>query len=405
MGHLGVARGAALYVGALMGTGLLLVPSLAVQAAGPAAIVAWAALLVLSAPLAITFAALGVRHPVDGGVAAYVAAGIGRRASAVTGACFLTAVLIGAPAVALVGGLYVADLTGSGRAVAVGVGLAILALALIMNALGIRVASGVQLGLVAVLVAVIALGVAVALPGHAGHGWSPFAPHGAWAIGTAANVLVWLFIGWEAMAQMAGEFRDPGRDLPRAVALAFGIIGVLYVGLAVATITVTGDRDSTVPLADLLATGLGDAGRRATVPLAVVLTLGTMNVYVGGAARLAAALAAEGALPAWLAGAHRGAMQRPLLVLGVVGVALLGALGAHGLDPDDLVRATSACFIAVYVLALTAAVRILDGRERAAAGTALAFTAVVAVFSTWFLAVPALAAAVVLISLRARRPS
>lgn len=35
------------------------------------------ALLLLSAPLAITFAALGVRHPVAGGVSAYVREGLG----------------------------------------------------------------------------------------------------------------------------------------------------------------------------------------------------------------------------------------------------------------------------------------------------------------------------------------
>ena len=46
-GSLGVLHGAALYVGALIGPGLLLVPALAVQAAGAASIVAWAGLLVL----------------------------------------------------------------------------------------------------------------------------------------------------------------------------------------------------------------------------------------------------------------------------------------------------------------------------------------------------------------------
>src|SRR5205814_7538626 len=117
-GDLGVLRGAALYVGALIGPGLLLVPALAAQAAGAASILAWAALLVLSAPLAITFAALGVRHPVSGGVSAYVRVGIGERAAAVTGGWFLSAVFLGAPAVALIGGYYVADLTGSGTAVA-----------------------------------------------------------------------------------------------------------------------------------------------------------------------------------------------------------------------------------------------------------------------------------------------
>src|SRR6266487_1526423 len=99
---LGPLRGAALYVGALIGPGLLLVPALAAQTAGAASIVAWVALIVLSAPLAITFAALGVRHPVAGGVAAYVREGIGADAAAVTGGWFLAAVVLGSPAVSVI---------------------------------------------------------------------------------------------------------------------------------------------------------------------------------------------------------------------------------------------------------------------------------------------------------------
>ena len=89
----------------------------------------------LSAPLAITFAALGVRHPVAGGVSAYVREGLGDNAAAVTGAWFLIAVMIGTPAVSLIGGYYVADLTGSGTAVATLVGLAMFATVAIANRL------------------------------------------------------------------------------------------------------------------------------------------------------------------------------------------------------------------------------------------------------------------------------
>src|SRR5439155_1804801 len=129
------------------GAGLLLVPALAPHAAGPASIVAWGALLVLSAPLAVTFAALGVRNPVAGGVAAYVREGFGAGAAAVTGGWFLAAVLIGAPTVALIGGYYVADLTGSGTSVAAAVGLAMFGVVLTANVFGLRVSSGFQLGL------------------------------------------------------------------------------------------------------------------------------------------------------------------------------------------------------------------------------------------------------------------
>jgi amino acid efflux transporter len=390
--NLGVIRGGALYVGALIGPGLLLVPALAAQAAGAASIVAWGALLVLSAPLAVTFAALGVRHPVAGGVSAYVREGLGDDAAAVTGGWFLAAVALGAPAVSLIGGYYVADLTGSGTPVAAAVGLAMFAAVLAANLFGVRVSSGFQLALSSVLVLVVAIAVAVALPSRGGDKWTPFAPHGWWAVGTAANLLVWLFVGWEAVAQLAGEFRRPSVDLPRAVALAFGLVTILYVGVAVATIGVTAGTHSRVPLADLISVGFGRAGRDATAVLAVALTMGTMNVYLGGTAKLTASLAAEGALPLWLAGdSGRSIPRRPLLVYAPVIFAMIGVVLAGAVTTSELVRATSACFIAVYVLALLSAVRILDGPVRIAAAISLVLSAAVAVFSAAYLAVPVVA--------------
>src|SRR3954470_15123223 len=326
---MGVLRGAALYVGALIGPGVLLVPALAAQAAGPASSLAWASLLVLSAPLAITFAALGVRHPVAGGVAAYVRAGLGDAAAAVTGLWFMTAMLAGGPAVSLIGGYYVADLTGSGTRVAVVVGLLMFGVVLAGNAFGLQISSGFQLVLSAVLVLVIASAVGVALPSRAADHWTPFAPHGWLAVGDAASILMWLFIGWEAMAQLAGEFRRPEHDLPRAMALAFGVVTTLYVGLAVATIAVTAAGSWKVPLADLVAVGFGRAGRDATAVLAVALTMGTMNVYMSGMAKIAASLAEGRALPVWLArGAERSIPRRPLAVFFVTYVAMLAALAS-----------------------------------------------------------------------------
>ena len=390
---LDVKRGAALYVGALIGPGVLLVPALAVDAAGPASILAWAALLVLSAPLAVTFAALGVRHPVAGGVTAYVREGLGDAAAAVTGGFFVAAVFCGGPAVALIGGFYVADLTGSGTPVAAAVGLGMFGTVLLANASGLRVSSGFQLVLASVLVVVIASAIAIALPSRGGDNWHPFAPHGWWAVGTAANILVWLFVGWEAGAQLAGDFSSPDRDLPRAMTLAFSVVTVLYCGLGAATIAVASGGHSRVPLADLIAVGFGHAGRDATAVLAVALTMGTMNVYIAGASKLIASLGLEGALPRALAGdSYRSVPRRPLVLIAVPGVVLLGALVAGFSSTDALIRATSACFIGVYVLALLSAVRILEGATRVMAAVTFALICVLAVFSGWYLAVPLVAA-------------
>jgi amino acid efflux transporter len=171
---------------------------------------------------------------------------------------------------------------------------------------------------------------------------------------------------------------------------------VLYAGLGVATI-VTRAGSSRVPLADLMAIGFGSAGRDATAVLAVTLTMGTMNVYTGSVAKLAAALAHERTLPAWIGGdAHRSIPRRPLLVLAALAAVFLTALAVGISSTSDLIRASAACFIVVYVFALASATRLLAGRLRAAAALSLALVCVVAVFSSAYLVVPAGAALLVL---------
>ncbi|MGW0211706.1 hypothetical protein ACWDZ8_40305 [Streptomyces sp. NPDC003233] len=73
VGSLTVWQGAALYVGAVLGTGVIALPALAVRAAGPASLLAWLGLVVLSVPLAATFAALGARSPLRCGTHAVAA--------------------------------------------------------------------------------------------------------------------------------------------------------------------------------------------------------------------------------------------------------------------------------------------------------------------------------------------
>src|SRR3984885_2576943 len=101
------ARGAALYIGALLGPGLLLLPGLAAAEAGPASVLAWAGLLVLSGLFAVVFGSLGRRFPSAGGVIGYVRAGLGERASAIAGWSFLAGVVAGAPGVCLIGAGYI----------------------------------------------------------------------------------------------------------------------------------------------------------------------------------------------------------------------------------------------------------------------------------------------------------
>jgi len=366
---LSVPQGTALSVGAVLGTGVITLPAIAAGVAGPASLVAWLALVLLSIPLASTFAAMGARFPDSGGVSTYVRRAFGPKVSAAVGWCFYFAVPVGAPPASLMAGSYVADATGSGRGVAVAVAAALIVGVGLLNAAGLRLSGRVQLGLTGVLAVLMVVTVVAALPHADLHHLSPFAPHGWSAVVPAAAVLVWGFAGWEAVASLAGDYRRPRRDVPRATAVALAVVGTLYLALAATTLLVLGPATggSAAPLSDLLAAGVGGQVRVVTAVTAVLLTIGAMNAYYAGGSRLGAALARDGALPAWLAaGAGAGQVPRRSLAL-VAGQSLLWLAVSEvlhlGLTP--LMLLATGCFTVVYVLGTAAAVRLLPRSSRA----------------------------------------
>jgi amino acid efflux transporter len=360
-----VAQGTALSVGAVLGTGVISMPALAAGVAGPSSLVAWAALILLSAPLAWTFAALGARHPDGGGVSTYVRLAFGPRAAAAVGWCFYFAVPLGAPAAAAFAGNYVADVVGGGRRTVIATFLAIVGVVYVMNWFGLRISGRVQLWLTGTLATLLLVTVVTALPHARWANLTPFAPHGWAGIGAAAAVLVWGFAGWEAVSSLSPDYRDPRRDVPRATAVAVVVVGVLYLAVAATSVLVLGPAlgDSQAPLADLLAVGVGGPVRTVTAVVAVLLTIGAVNAYLAGASRLGEALARDGALPRRVFGTQRRSLTF-VLVASLAAVTLPVALKTSML-------LVTGCFTLVYVLGTAAALRLLPaGASRRWAGVA-----------------------------------
>lgn len=368
-GSLTAIQGTALYVGAVLGTGVIALPALAAGVAGPASLLAWVLMVVASAPLAATFAALGSRHPDAGGVSTYTRLAFGGRAAAVVGWCFYFGILPGAPAAALFGGAYVEAAFGGGTRVTVLAGLGLLVAAVGSNLLGIRIAGRVQLAVAGVLVGFLLLAAVLSLPSADLDNLTPFAPHGLTAVGPAAALLVWSFVGWEAITHLTGEFRRPARDIPRATAAAVVIVGVIYLAVAGAVVLVLGPAaaDSAAPLGELFAVGLGADARLVAAVVAVFLTFGVMNAYLAGAAKLGSALARDGALPLWLSrGSSVGEIpRRSLVLIGVLALGVMGIAIAVSLDLETMVLLTTGAFVTVYAVGIAAALRLLPRGGRA----------------------------------------
>ena len=390
--QLTTSRGAALYIGALLGPGLLLLPGLAAAAAGPASILAWVALLALSGLFAMVFTALGRRYPSAGGVIGYVAAGLGPRAALAAGWAFLSGVVAGAPVVCLIGASYVTGLTGGGRLAQAGIAALLLLVVLALAARGLRASAAAQLVLVGVLIVVVVVAVAGSAGSARAANWTPFAPHGWLAVGHAAATLMLSFVGWEAVAPLTTRFADPSRQLARVVGIALAVTTALYLGLAVATIGVLGSGAATmVPLAGLLSRAIGPAGTATAAAAAVVLTLGAVNAYINGATEMVGRLIRPARVP-------DSSRRAPWLLAAIAGSGLL-FISAYGLglvSPASLVAIPTALFLAVYLGCMVAAVRVLRGPARRAAAPAAVAVMVMLGFCGWALAAPALVAVAVI---------
>jgi amino acid efflux transporter len=383
--HLTTSRGAALYIGAILGPGLLLLPGLAAAEAGPASILAWIALLGLSGLFAAVFSALGRHSPSAGGVIGYVTAGLGPRTGRAIGWMFLAGVVGGAPIVCLIGAGYVTELTGGGLPARAAVAAVLLLTVVGLAAGGLRASASAQLVLVGLLIAVVVVAVAGSAPAARADNWAPFAPHGWLSVGSAAATLMFSFAGWEAVAPLTTRFANPARQLPRAVAIALAVTTALYLGLAVATISVLGPRAATdVPLAGLLSHVAGTAGPGIAAVAAVVLTLGATNAYINGAAAMAGQLAHTAP------GSHRlTPMHRLLAVIVAAGLLLILGYGLGIVSTTALVAVPTVLFLAVYLGAMIAAARVLRGPARLASLPAALAVTVMLGFCGWALAIPA----------------
>lgn len=355
----------ALYVSSVLGSGVLVLPGLTAQIAGPAALLAWAGLAVASYPFAYTFASLSARSPESGGVYSFAREAFGLRVATASGWLFALWYVTGAPAVMLIAASYVSYALPLGRAGTFGVAAGVLVVAYAVNRLGIRLSSRVQVAASSAIVVLLVSAVASSAAAVQLDAFSPFLPHGARSVGTAAALIFWSFLGYENVSNVAEEFRDP-RDFKRSIGLSVVLISTLY--LAVALVTV-GTRayvagGSVAPFAAIFSNVLGPFGAVGTAVLAVFIIFSTANAYTAGMSRVVLAAARDGGFPRALdhVDARSGVPDRCLALLFGASLMVLVAYYALAIDLSTAMLIPSAAAILVYVIGSAAGVRLLEGR-------------------------------------------
>jgi amino acid transporter len=180
----------------------------------------------------------------------------------------------------------------------------------VVNLLGIRNAARATniftIAKLAPLVLFIAVGIFFIVPGNFSvQQAAPELGLNAGRFPSAVLLLVYGFTGFEAAVVLAGEMRDPQRDLPMALLTAIGVVTAVYLLVQVVCIgTLPQLAGSERPLADASGRFLGAAGAAIISAGAAVSIVGNLNGTIMGASRLAFAMAERHELPGVLARTH-----------------------------------------------------------------------------------------------------
>jgi amino acid efflux transporter len=370
---LSLPHGIALALGSIAGSGLLFLPSLTLVVGGRDVMLVWLAATLVCLPVLFLLADV-VREFDDGsGIEGLIARGLGPHIGAGVPVLFLSIVMLGIPAGSLIAGAYLAEAVGGGRAVEHLTALVIVGVAAGVNLGGIRIGARVQLVTAALLVTIGAALVALTSPDAAG-GYDAVAPVAPDAGRLLSGVLLAFFAyaGFENLTFIAGEFRNPRRDFPIAMAAAFAAYGLLAVALTanLAAIVPAGQVNEVAGLSQLAET-IEPAALATGVITALALALMQVNAnsWVWGMSRLVRAAANAGRLPRSLAALDESGVPRR--AVGLLSGGFLVTLSVAALDQGlvtDLLVTASAGFVVLYLLAVLAYAR----RARAAARRVLA---------------------------------
>ena len=286
-----------------------------------------------AAPLSLSYAELAGRFPEAGGAAAFVRHGFGSaRLSRPVGATLTLSVAVGTASIARGVAIYIATLIT--LLVLAFVGIAIIG---VRESVGFAAITGALeiLG----LAAVIGVGLWRA-PGLDPRIFLPTAWGHLPGLLSGAFTAFFAFIGFETLANMTEEVRDPRRNIPRGIIGA--LIGAIALYVLVTASVVLSGRLSDAPL---LSVFTGPAARLFPVIGFLAVANGVM-VQIIMLARLFYGMASKHDLPAWL-GKVNARTRTPVRVTIVAGAIVLATAL---LLPFEKLLLTNALTLAVFAI-------------------------------------------------------
>jgi amino acid transporter len=339
-------RGATvLGVGSMIGAGIF---SLLGEAGAIAGAAVWISFLVggvVAGLLGYVCSKLGVRYPSSGGLVEYLVQGfgLGRLVGITAWLGYISAVVVVTAMVAVSFGGYAVSLfigNGSHWSGWDNVFISLLLVAMCgLNMIGTKAVAAAQAALVASVLAVFGIFIVSTVPNIDTSLLAFGAYPSASKILASVALTFFAFLGFNVITFTAGDLKNPGRDLPRAMAASLGITTVVYVLIAIGvfgTLTVSQVISyGPTAIAEAARPQLDDAGFKIMAVVALLSTAGCTNATLYASDNLTEMLVQSRLFPPFfgpggLLGRHAGLLITTGFVLIIANLATLGAIASVG---------------------------------------------------------------------------
>ena len=305
---LGVRQLATTIFNYTVGSGIFVLPALAVARLGAAAPLAYLVCMLVMGLVLLCLAEAGSRVSVTGGVYAYVETALGPFVGFIAGAVLFFVGLFGGAAVAVLFARTVIAMLGlawSGWYVSLIV--CVVAVFTVINVRGVRNSARamefITVAKIAPLIGFVVIGSAFVQRSNLA--WQQLPPVSN--VLATAGLVIFAFTGIESALAPSGEVRAPWRTVPRAAFLALGAATVLYLAIQWVALGIEGARlgaETVTPLAQAAAVFSGAPGRTLMIVAATISMLGYLSANILSTPRSIFAYARDGFLPAALCAVH-----------------------------------------------------------------------------------------------------
>ncbi len=283
--------------GAMISSGLFVIPGIAAEKAGPLVIVAYMLSGLLLIPSLLSMAEMASAMPRAGGTYFFVSRSLGGMFGTLDGVGVWLALIL-KTSIALLGlGAYLAVyLHLPMQLTAILAGLIFMAI----NVVGAKETTSLQVIMVTGLLGILIYLIVRGAPEIDRDYYTPFAPNGAEALLPTTALVFISYIGLTKVASIAEEVDNPGRNIPLGMFLALGIILALYaavVALVVGIVPAEQLYGTLTPIADAADIALGSVGKHLINVAAALAFATTANAGILSASRYLLAMSRDRVIP------------------------------------------------------------------------------------------------------------